>query len=365
MNYKVMLLPGDGIGPEIMDSAVAVLNMVAEKFDMKIETETALIGGVSFNESGTPLTQSTLTKCFEADAILLGAVGGYKWEKLDHLLKPEAALLRLRKELGLNINLRPAKVYKDFISASSLKDDVVRGTDFLVVRELGSGIYYGEPRGYDNSRGYNTMVYKREEIEKIVRKAFEIARERKKILTSVDKANVLEVSQLWRNIAEEISGDYPDVELKHLYVDNAAMQIVHNPKQFDVIVTGNMFGDILSDIAGMITGSLGMLPSASIGNKYALYEPVHGSAPDIAGQGVANPVAMIASVAMMFTHSFNLSEAGRLIEKAIETTLLQGYRTKDIFSTGCKLVNTVEMAGLICNNINEICETELTEIKKN
>lgn len=361
MNYKVMLLPGDGVGPEIMEVGTKVLNLAAEKFELNVNVDTDLIGGASFEELGTPLSDRALAKCFESDAILLGAVGGYKWEKLDRQLRPETALLRLRKELGLNINLRPAKIFSGFENSSSLKNEIVADTDFVVVRELGSGIYYGKPRGEDNNCAYNTMFYSRNEIEKVVNRAFKIAQNRNKKLLSVDKANVLEVSQLWRNVAEETAKNYPEVELSNMYVDNAAMQIVQNPKQFDVIVTGNMFGDILSDIAGSITGSLGMLPSASVGNRYALYEPVHGSAPDIAGKGIANPVAMVLSVAMMFENSFNLPQASAAISKAVEETLNQGYRTKDIFTGKEKLVSTSEMGRLICENFQEVFESQLNE----
>ena len=285
--------------------------------------------------------------CFNSDAVFLGAVGGPKWEKLPHHLKPEAALLKLRKELGLFANIRPAKIYNALIDSSTLKKEVLEGTDFIVLRELTGGIYFGQPRGFDKNRGWNTMEYSAVEVERIARMAFKLAGTRKKKVTSVDKANVLEVSQFWRNIVHEVHKDFQDIELIDMYVDNTAMQIVRNPKQFDVILTSNLFGDILSDIAGMITGSLGMLPSASIGDKYALYEPVHGSAPDIAGQEKANPLAAIASVAMMFSYTFNMSKAAELIEEAIERTLAAGYRTSDIFSEGSTLVSTRKMT-ILC-----------------
>lgn len=362
MKYKLMLLPGDGIGPEIMDESLQLLYTVAERFNVEVETETGLIGGASYEKYKTPLTDETLEKCKESDAVLLGAVGGYKWEDLPHGLKPEAALLKLRKELRLWANLRPAKIYSGFTSASSLKNEVVEGTDFIVLRELTGGIYFGQPRGMNDSRGWNTMEYSFEEAERILRLGFETAMNRKGKLISVDKANVLEVSQFWRNICHEVSKDFPMVDVQNMYVDNAAMQIVRDPKQFDVLVTSNLFGDILSDIAGMITGSLGMLPSASLGTKYAMYEPVHGSAPDIAGKNIANPIAMIASVGMLFTHTFQKPEAGWMIEKAIEQTLNQGYRTADIYKQGDRLVNTVQMGELVEKNFIEIYQLQLQDV---
>ena len=282
--YKIALLPGDGIGVEVTKSAVKVIKTVAEFYQIEVEFEERLIGGCSYDLHGIPLTDKTLETCYKSDAIFLGAVGGYKWESLPHHLKPEAALLKLRKSLGLHTNIRPAKIYQALIDSSSLKKEVLADVDFVVLRELTGGIYFGEPRGFDTEKGFNTMIYTRDEVVRIAKKAFEIARERKNKVTSVDKANVLEVSQFWRDVVHEVHKDFSDVELNDMYVDNTAMQIVRNPKQFDVVLTSNLFGDILSDIAGMITGSLGMLPSASIGNKYSLYEPVHGSAPDIAGQ---------------------------------------------------------------------------------
>ena len=358
MAAKITLLPGDGIGPEVMTAAIKVLNYVAEKFNTSFEYTEELIGGICYEKHGTPLTDKTLQACYDSDAVLLGAVGGYKWEELEHHLKPEAALLNLRKSLGLFTNIRPAKVYSSFANSSSLKEKVLMGTDFVVFRELTGGIYFGEPRGYDDEKGWNTMVYQKDEIERIARQAFEVAAKRKKKLTSVDKANVLEVSQFWRKVVAEVSKDYPTVELSNMYVDNAAMQIVRDPRQFDVIVTSNIFGDIISDIAGMITGSLGMLPSASIGTKYALYEPVHGSAPDIAGQNKANPIAMIASIGMMLDLSFGLTKAAEVIEAAIERTLEQGYRTVDINSDDGNLVSTTQMADMIIENF-EIIYNEL------
>jgi len=352
--FKIALLPGDGIGIEVTKSAVEVIKTVAEFYKTDVEFEESLIGGCSYDLRGNPLTDETLEICLKSDAVFLGAVGGYKWESLPHHLKPEAALLKLRKSLGLHTNIRPAKIYDALIDSSSLKKDVLADVDFVVLRELTGGIYFGEPRGFDSEKGFNTMIYTRDEVVRIANKAFEVARERKNKVTSVDKANVLEVSQFWRNMVHEVHKDFPDVELNDMYVDNAAMQIVRNPKQFDVILTSNLFGDILSDIAGMITGSLGMLPSASLGNMYALYEPVHGSAPDIAGQNKANPLAAISSVAMMFKYSFKIKEAGNLIERAIDKTLNEGYRTKDIMCDGCKSVSTDEMTEVVIDNIKEI-----------
>ncbi|MGA8264600.1 MAG: 3-isopropylmalate dehydrogenase [Ignavibacteriaceae bacterium] len=351
---KIVLLPGDGIGVEVIDSAKRVLKFVASKFNVEFELEEKLIGGSSYDKFGTPLTDETLQTCFDSDAVLLGAVGGYKWESLQHNLKPEAALLKLRKALGLFANLRPAKVYPQLIDSSSLKKEVVEGTDFVVFRELTGGIYFGEPRGYNKEKGWNTMVYTRFEIERIARLAFETAVKRKGEIVSVDKANVLECSQLWREVVNEVSKDFPAVNLKHMYVDNAAMQIVRDPKQFDVILTSNLFGDILSDISGIITGSIGMLPSASIGSKYALYEPIHGSAPDIAGKDRANPIAAISSVAMMLEYSFEMNKPAELIYSAVKGVIKDGYRTQDINNGDCKLIGTKLMTEKIIENIENI-----------
>jgi 3-isopropylmalate dehydrogenase len=354
MPHKVTLLPGDGIGPEVIDAAMSVLTYVADKFNVEIKTKKELFGGISYDKFGSPLTDETLQSCYDSDAVLLGAVGGYKWESLPHHLKPEAGLLKLRKSLGLFANIRPAKVFPSLIGASSLKKEIVNGTDFIVFRELTGGIYFGEPRGYDDKKGWNTMIYEKFEIERIAHMAFQAAQKRKQVVTSVDKANVLECSQFWRKVVEEVSGNYPNIELKNVYVDNAAMQIVRDPKQFDVIVTSNLFGDILSDISGMITGSLGMLPSASIGSTHALYEPVHGSAPDISGQNIANPIACIASVAMMFEHTFDMNKAAELIINAIERTLDEGYRTVDIGNKENNIVGTKEITQIIIQKFEEI-----------
>ena len=356
--YKVAVLKGDGIGPEIVDATLEVLKTVGALFDVSFEFLEGLIGGIAIDKTGSPLPEDTLKLCKESDAVLLGAVGGPKWDNLPTDKRPEKGLLRIRKELDLYANLRPAKVWEPLIEASPLKREVVSGTDMLVVRELTGDVYYGEPRGVFEENGervgINTMRYTEGEIRRVVRKAFEIARKRRKKLTSVDKSNVLEVSGLWKEVVEEVHKDFSDVELEHLYVDNCAMQLVRRPSSFDVIVTGNIFGDILSDEAGVVVGSLGMLPSASVGDRYALYEPVHGSAPDIAGQGIANPIATILSGAMMLKYSFGMDSASELIEKAVDKTLEEGYRTPDIYSEGCKKVGTEEMTGRIIENIEEL-----------
>lgn len=349
--FKIVTIPGDGIGAEVVASAVQVINALEEKHGLEVSIEEHLFGGASYDVHGEMLTEETLEACKNCDAVLLGAVGGPKWENLPHEKKPEAALLRIRKELGLFANFRPAKVYDALVNASSLKPDILSGTDFMVIRELTGGIYFGQPRGYDEIKGWNTMVYEKYEVERIARLAFETAMKREKRLVSIDKANVLECSQFWRNIVHEVHKDFPEVELSDMYVDNAAMQVVRDPKQFDVIVTKNLFGDILSDISGMITGSLGMLPSASIGSKHALYEPIHGSAPDIASQNKANPIATIASVAMMFEHSFSMQYIADDIYKAIEKTLESGMRTADIANPGDSVASTTEITDAITANL--------------
>jgi len=362
-SYKIALLKGDGIGPEIVQSAVEVLQKIGELFRYSFTFEEGLIGGIAIDQKGDPLPQETLELCLKADAVLLGAVGGPKWDDLPTHKRPEKGLLGIRKALDLYANLRPAKVYEPLISSSPLKDDVVRGTDFIVVRELTGDVYYGEPRGVFVEQGkrvgINTMRYTEDEIRRVVRKSFEIARDRRKKLTSVDKSNVLEVSALWRDIVQEESKNFPEVQVEHLYVDNCAMQIVRRPSSFDVIVTGNIFGDILSDESAVITGSLGMLPSASIGDTHALYEPVHGSAPDIAGKGIANPIATILSASMMLRYSFGLKEAADAIEKAVEMALQKGYRTPDIYTEGSKKVGTQEMTSAIISMLEELCKNSL------
>ena len=356
--FKIAVLKGDGIGPEIVEATLRVLGKVEELYGVSFEYEEGLIGGRAIDETGTPLPDETLDLCKNSDAVLLGAVGGPKWDDLPTDKRPEKGLLKIRKELDLYANLRPAKVWEPLIASSPLKPEVVGGTDLLVVRELTGDVYYGEPRGVFEKNGkrvgVNTMRYTEDEIRRVVVKSFEIARKRRKRLTSVDKSNVLEVSGLWKEVVEEVSKDYPDVDLEHLYVDNCAMQLVRRPNSFDVIVTGNIFGDILSDEAGVVVGSLGMLPSASVGDRYALYEPVHGSAPDIAGQGIANPIATILSAAMMLKYSFGMDSASDLVEKAVEETLNQGYRTPDIYSEGCKKVGTEEMTDRIIENMEKI-----------
>lgn len=342
--YRITLLPGDGIGPEIMAVAVRVLKTIGEKFDLSFEFQEALIGGAAIDATGEPLPAKTLETCKNSDSILLAAIGGYKWDTLPRNLRPETGLLGLRAGLGLFANLRPATILPQLIDASTLKRDVVEGVDIMVVRELTGGVYFGQPKGIfttetGEKRGVNTMAYTESEIDRIGRVAFETARKRRKKLCSVDKANVLDVSQLWRDRITALSSEYPDVELSHLYVDNAAMQLIRAPKQFDTIVTSNLFGDILSDAAAMLTGSIGMLPSASLGAaRPGLYEPVHGSAPDIAGQDKANPLAQVLSAAMMLRYDLDQPEAAIHIEQAVMKVLDQGYRTGDIMSEGMTLV---------------------------
>jgi 3-isopropylmalate dehydrogenase len=348
-HYRITLLPGDGIGPEIMDVTVAVLNQVGPQFNLQFEFKQALIGGAAIDATGEPLPAETLETCRHSDAVLLAAIGGYKWDTLPNHLRPERGLLGLRAGLGLFANLRPAKILPQLIDASTLKRDVVEGVDIMVVRELTGGIYFGQPRGIfetetGEKRGINTMVYSESEIDRIGRVAFETARKRRSQLCSVDKANVLDVSQLWRDRMTQLASDYPDVELSHLYVDNAAMQLVRQPKQFDTIVTGNLFGDILSDAAAMLTGSIGMLPSASLGSTGpGVFEPVHGSAPDIAGQDKANPIAQVLSAAMMLRYGLDQPEAADRLEQAVLTVLDEGYRTGDIMSPGMKPVGCQAM----------------------
>ena len=354
---KVLLLPGDGIGQEVTASAGRILEKVASMENCKIELLQGQIGGSAIDVMGDPLPKQTLDLAKECDAILLGGVGGPKWDDLPTEKKPEKGLLRIRQELDLFANLRPALLFPSLVSASSLKPELVENLDILILRELTGGIYFGEPRGVElrnNERtGFNTLVYSEGEIDRIGRVAFELAQKRDRKLCSVDKANVLEVSQLWREVLNDLASDYPDVELSHMYVDNAAMQLVREPKQFDVIVTGNMFGDILSDVAAMLTGSLGMLPSASIAsNGLGLYEPVHGTAPDIAGQDRANPLATILSVAMMCKYSLDLPEAAISIEKAVSQVLENGYRTSDILSEdGQQQVGCIEMGELVLERL--------------
>ena len=350
---KIAILPGDGIGPEIMDQAVKVLNVLGEKFEM----ESAPVGGAGYAAHGHPLPEGTLALAKAADAVLFGAVGDWKYDSLERALRPEQAILGLRKNLGLFGNLRPAILYPELANASTLKPEVVSGLDILIVRELTGDVYFGQPRGVrecpdgpfkGQREGYDTMRYAEGEVRRIAHVAFQTARKRNKRLTSVDKANVLETSQFWRDIVIDVHKEYADVELDHMYIDNAAMQLVKAPKNFDVIVTGNLFGDILSDQASMLTGSIGMLPSASLDvNNKGLYEPSHGSAPDIAGKGIANPMATILSAAMMLRYSLNKAEQADRIENAVKKVLAQGLRTGDIYEPGTTKVGTEEMGNAV------------------
>lgn len=354
---RILVLPGDGIGVEVTNVSLDILEILGKKHGIEFEFETELFGGSSIDAHGVPVTEEVLEKAKASDAVLMGAVGGPKWENLEHSKKPESGLLAIRKELDAFANLRPAVVYPALADASTLKRDVVEGTDIMVVRELTGGIYFGSPRGVDSisegeEKGYNTMVYTTHEIERIARVAFDIARKRKNKVTSIDKANVLDVMQLWRTVVTNVrEKEYPDVELEHLYVDNAAMQLIRRPKSFDVMLAGNLFGDIISDEAAQLTGSLGMLPSASIG-KGAIYEPVHGSAPDIAGQDIANPIASLLTTAMMLKYSLDLDAAAGEIEDAVTRVLEKGYRTADIFQEGTKRVGCAEMGRLVAEELN-------------
>ena len=349
---KILILPGDGIGTEIVDQAVKVINSLNSNHEMGMTLVNGLIGGIAYDETGSPLPEETIKIAKSCDSILLGAVGGPKWESLERDLRPERGLLGIRSELDLFSNLRPAILYPQLASASSLKTEIVSGLDLMIVRELVGGIYFGKPRGIeirDGERfGINSATYYESEIARIGHSAFQIAQKRGKRLCSVDKANVLEVSELWREVMQEVALNYPDVTLSHMYVDNAAMQLVRDPKQFDVMVTSNLFGDVLSDCAAMLTGSIGMLPSASLDkNNFGMYEPIHGSAPDIAGKDIANPLATILSVSMMLRYSLNQVELADKINSAVSTVLDKGYRTKDISAVGDKVVGTEEMGDLI------------------
>lgn len=352
MTKKILVLPGDGIGQEIVAEAVKVIKALQAN-GLDLEMEEGLVGGTAYDKTGSPLPEETLTKAKAADAILLGAVGGYKWESLDIAVRPEKGLLGLRAELDLFANLRPAILYPQLADASTLKPEVVSGLDIMIVRELTGGIYFGQPRGIrtlenGERQGYNTLVYKESEVKRIAEVAFDIARKRNSKVCSVDKANVLEVTEMWREVVTECHKDHADIELSHMYVDNAAMQLVREPKQFDVMVTTNMFGDILSDCAAMLTGSIGMLPSASLNSKgQGMYEPIHGSAPDIAGQNIANPLATILSVAMMLRYSLDESAMADRIEKAVDKVLDQNLRTADIYSEGMKKVSCSEMGDAV------------------
>ena len=349
-SYKIGVIKGDGIGPEIVDEALKVLDAVSVAQGFNLKYEEMLLGGAAIDETGVPLPEETIQGVKKVDAVLFGAIGGPKWDNLERHLRPETGLLGLRKEMGTFANLRPATVYDELVNASSLKPEVIKGVDIMVVRELTGGIYFGQPRELLEDKAYNTMVYTKEEVRRIAIVAFDIAMKRDKRVCSVDKANVLEVSQFWREIVEEVAKDYPEVELSHMYVDNAAMQLIRDPKQFDVILTGNIFGDILSDAASMLSGSIGLLPSASTGKGVGLFEPIHGSAPDIAGQGIANPIATIASAAMMLRYALGETEAADRIDDAIKKALAEGYRTGDIGDFDAKeIVTCAEMGDIIAD----------------
>ncbi|MCC5940809.1 MAG: 3-isopropylmalate dehydrogenase [Balneolaceae bacterium] len=356
---NIVTLPGDGIGPEVTAVAVNVLKEACRQADVAIDVTEHPFGGTCYEQHGMPVTDEILESCKQTKIVLLGAVGGPKWDNLSADKRPEAGLLKLRKELGVYANLRPIQVYPALAGASTLKEEVIEGTDILIVRELTGGVYFGEPRYTSEENGdpysVDTMKYSRSEVQRVARVAFEAAKKRDGRVCSVDKANVLESSRMWRKSILEIADEYPDVELSHMLVDNCAMQIIRDPKQFDVMVTGNLFGDILSDAASMLTGSLGMLPSASLGGENALYEPVHGSAPDIAGQGIANPLAAVASAALLCRYSLNLENAAQNIENAIQTVLKNGLRTADLYTEepGTTLSNTREIADLLLKAVME------------
>jgi 3-isopropylmalate dehydrogenase len=350
---KMLVLPGDGIGPAIVEQALKVVRALRDRHGLSLDYEEALIGGAAIDATGHPLPEATLTAAKAADVVLLGAVGGPKWESLDISVRPEKGLLRIRSGLGLFANLRPAILYPQLAAASTLKPEVVAGLDIMIVRELTGGIYFGEPRGVrtlanGERQGYNTEVYSESEIRRIARTAFELAMKRSRRVCSIDKANVLECTELWRNVVEEVARDYPQVALSHMYVDNCAMQLVRRPKQFDVIVTNNMFGDILSDLASMLTGSIGMLPSASLDEQgKGMYEPIHGSAPDIAGKDLANPIATVLSLAMALRYTLNEPGLAARVEQAVGRVLDQGLRTADIMSEGMRQLGTEAMGDAI------------------
>lgn len=352
--YNICIIKGDGIGPEIVDEAIKVLDTVSSKFEFELNYEHVLLGGEAIDVLGSPIPNETLEAALNSDAVLLGAIGGPKWDNLERNLRPESGLLKLRKGLGAFANLRPAIVFDELVDASTIKPDVLKGVDMLVVRELTGGLYFGQPRKKEENSAYNTMVYSKEEIERIAEVAFEAALKRSKKVTLVDKANVLETSQLWREVVADVAKKYEDVRLDYMYVDNAAMQLIKDPKQFDVLLTENLFGDILSDEASMICGSIGLLPSASIGGKVGIFEPIHGSAPDIAKQGIANPIATILSAAMMLKYAFGEHQAAKTIEEAVKKALKDGYRTKDIANYEAKEVCTTgDMGSIISNYITD------------
>lgn len=356
---EIAVFAGDGIGPEIIREALKVLRLVADRSGISLSLTCGLIGGSAYDACGTPFPDESLHLALQSDAVLLGAGGGPKWEGLDYSVRPERALLGLREKLGLYANLRPVLVFDELADASPLKKNLVQGIDILILRELTGDIYFGRPRGVTKDQsgrrtGVNTMIYTEDEIRRIAVRAFELARGRRKKLLSVDKANVLETTELWRQVVTEAGRDYPDVALSHMYVDNCAMQLIRNPLQFDVIVTANLFGDILSDEAAMLTGSIGMLPSASLGDGKALYEPIHGSAPDIAGKNIANPLATILSVAMMLRYSLNRPEEAALIEQSVKNVLQDGWRTQDIAPAGERTASTEEMGDAVVRKLSSL-----------
>jgi 3-isopropylmalate dehydrogenase len=358
-NFKIAVFAGDGIGPEIMKEALKILKIISDKKNINLQLNEGLVGGIAYDNFGTPLPDSSMELALQSDAVLLGAVGGPKWESLDYNVRPERALLGLRGNLGIFANLRPIVAFDELLDASPLKKNIVQGIDIMIVRELTGDVYFGKPRGVKKGKngkrkGVNSMVYTEDEIRRIAVSAFEIARTRRKNLLSVDKANILETMELWRDVVTEVGQSYPDITLKHMYVDNCALQLIRNPAQFDVIVTTNLFGDILSDEAAMLTGSIGMIPSASLGKKTALYEPIHGSAPDIAGKNIANPLAAILSVALMLRYSLSMPEEAALIENAVTETLKEGFRTQDIHQTAKKLVGTEEMGDNVAKNLRKL-----------
>jgi len=358
-DFKIAVFAGDGVGPEIIKEALKILRLISAKRNINLKLTEGYIGGSAYDNFGIPLPQQSLDLALQSDAVLLGAVGGPKWEALDYSVRPERALLGLREKLGLFANLRPVVAFDELLDASPLKKSIIQGIDIMIVRELTGDVYFGQPRGIlkgkDGKRtGINTMVYTEDEIKRIAVRAFEIAQKRRKNLVSVDKANVLESTELWRSVVGEVGRGYPEVTLKHMYVDNCAMQLIRNPAQFDVIVTTNLFGDILSDAAAMLTGSIGMLPSASLGKDTALYEPIHGSAPDIAGKNIANPLATILSVAMMLRYSLAMPEEAILVEKAVAETLKEGFRTQDIHQQDKKLIGTEKMGDNVVKNLHKL-----------
>lgn len=358
-NFKIAVFAGDGIGPEIMKEALKILKIISDHKNIDLQLQEGLVGGIAYDNYGTPLPDSSLELALQSDAVLLGAVGGPQWESLDYSLRPERALLGLRGNLGLYANLRPIVAFDELLDASPLKKNLIQGIDIMIVRELTGDVYFGKPRGVKKGKngkrkGVNTMVYSEDEIRRIAIRAFEIARTRQKNLLSADKANVLETTELWRDVVTEVGQNYPDVTLKHMYVDNCAMQLIRNPAQFDVIVTTNLFGDILSDEAAMLTGSIGMLPSASLGEKTALYEPIHGSAPDIAGKNIANPLATILSAALMLRYSLSMPREADLIENAVTETLKEGVRTQDIHQPDKKIISTEEMGNHVAKNLRKL-----------